>query len=110
LGGLNYRRVPVAEMLGLDRRGGTPEELRALSRQWIETANGLRAGVEEDAAGAMRLRAGRRAAHDGLQRAGARLPALSGPRVRPKGALVSPLLARMGITGIFVPFTGEAHV
>jgi hypothetical protein len=63
----------------------------------------------------MRLRAGRRAAldaaHEGLQRAGARLlPALSGPRVRPKGALVSPLLARMGISGIFVPFTGEAHV
>jgi hypothetical protein len=112
--GLNYRRQPVAVLMGLGQPGGTVEELRALSARWIEMANALRAGVGEDEAGAMRLHAGRRAAldaaHEGLQRASSRLPALAGPRVRPKGPLVSPLLARMGITGIFVPFTGEAHV
>jgi hypothetical protein len=112
--GLNYRRQPVAEMLGLDRGGGTTEELRALSAQWIDAANALRAGLAEDEAGALRLRAGRRAAldaaHEGLQRASARLRVLAGPRVRPKGTLFSPLLARAGISGIFIPFTGEAHV
>ncbi|HET8647801.1 MAG TPA: DUF3810 family protein, partial [Vicinamibacteria bacterium] len=50
------------------------------------------------------------AAHDGLQRAALGLAVLQGPRVRPKRAVLSPLLSYLGISGIFIPFTGEAHV
>jgi hypothetical protein len=112
--GLNYRRPALAELARLGPTGGTREELAALSRELIGAANVLRADVHEDGQGAMRLFAGRRAAldaaHDGLRAAAGRLPPLAGPRVRPKPALLSPLLARMGISGIFIPFTGEAHV
>jgi hypothetical protein len=112
--GLNYQRPPLTTLAGLDRLGGSPAELRALSADLIADANALRAGLPEDAQGVMRLPDGRRAAldaaHEGLRQAASRLPALAGPRVRPKPSLFSFLLSRLGIAGIFVPFTGEAHV
>jgi uncharacterized protein DUF3810 len=112
--GRNYRRPPLATLAGLGQAGGTPAELQALSAELIAGANALRGGVLEDAQGVMRLPAGRRAAldaaHEGLRRASARLVPLQGPRVRPKPALFSPVLSRLGIAGIFVPYTGEAHV
>ena len=112
--GLNYRRPPLAHLAGLGRPGGTAAELRALSGELVIAADTLRQGIAEDAQGVMRLTDGRRAAldaaHEGLRRAAARLRPLEGPRVRPKAALFSPVLSRLGIAGIFVPFTGEAHV
>jgi uncharacterized protein DUF3810 len=112
--GLNYRRPPLATLAGLGQAGGTPAELQALSAEMIASANALRVGLLEDEQGVLRLPAGRRAAldaaHEGLQRAAARLAPLRGPRVRPKPALFSPVLSRLGIAGIFVPYTGEAHV
>jgi hypothetical protein len=47
---------------------------------------------------------------EGLRLASRQLRPLEGPRARPKPALSSPVLSRLGISGIFVPFTGEAHV
>ncbi len=112
--GLNYRRPSLATLAGLGPPGGTRDELRALSAELIGRANALRDGLAEDAQGIMRLPAGRRAAldaaHEGLRLAAQRLGPLEGPRVRPKPAVFSPLLSRLGIAGIFVPFTGEAHV
>lgn len=112
--GLNYRRPALADLAGLGPPGGTADEVRALAVHLIEQANALRLSVGEDDRGVMRLAGGRRAAldsaHEGLARASRRLPLLQGPRVRPKPALLSPLLARLGISGIFIPFTGEAHV
>lgn len=112
--GLNYQRPPLASLAGLGDAGGTPEELGRLSLELVEAANTLRAEVGEDGQGVMRLAAGRRsaldAADEGLRRAAASLRPLAGPRVRPKAALSSPVLSRLGISGIFVPFTGEAHV
>jgi hypothetical protein len=112
--GLNYRRPPLAALAGLGQPGGTPAELQALSAELIASANALRGGVLEDEHGVMRLPAGKRAAldaaHEGLRRAAGRLLVLEGPRVRPKPALFSPVLSRLGIAGIFVPYTGEAHV
>jgi hypothetical protein len=112
--GLNYQRPPLARLAGLGHPGGTPAELSALSSELLVTADTLRPGLAEDARGVMRLPAGRRAAldaaHEGLQRAAARLRLLDGPRVRPKPAFFSPVLSRLGIAGIFMPYTGEAHV
>jgi hypothetical protein len=112
--GLNYRRPPLAALASLPGGGGTAAELQSLSAELIAGANALRGGLPEDAQGVMRLAGGRRAAldaaHDGLERAGERLFPLRGPRVRPKPALSSGVLSYLGIAGIFVPYTGEAHV
>jgi hypothetical protein len=112
--GLNYRRPRLAGLAGMSASGGSREELRVLSTELIADANAARAGAGEDDEGVLSLAGGRRsaldAADDGLQAAAARLPGLSGRRVRAKPALLSPLLSRLGIAGIFAPFTGEANV
>ncbi|MCA9663808.1 MAG: DUF3810 family protein, partial [Myxococcales bacterium] len=43
-------------------------------------------------------------------RLGERVPALAGGGMLLRKPLSAPLLSRLGITGIFSPFTGEAHV
>lgn len=112
--GLNHQRLPLASSAGLSPSPSSRDELRALSGELIASANALREGLTEDAHGVMRLPQGRagalRAAHEGLERAAARVPALSGPRVRVKQPILSPVLSWLGISGIFIPFTGEAHV
>jgi len=112
--GLNYQRPRLAALAGLSAPGGSGEELRALSVELIAAANAARGATGDDAEGVLALPGGRRGTLDaadlGLRRASARLPALDGPRVRPKPALLSPVLSRLGIAGIFIPFTGEANV
>jgi Protein of unknown function (DUF3810) len=112
--GLNYQRPALAGLAGLGPTGGTRKELAALSAELVDAANALRTAVAEDAGGLMRLPGGRRtaldAAHEGLRLASGRLGPLAGPKIRPKPALSSPALSRLGISGIFIPFTGEAHV
>ncbi len=114
LWGLNYQRQPFAVSAGLDTRGAGVSELEALCVALVERANDLRGAVAEDEHGVMR-------APDGvsslLARAGAgfseaaRLhPTLAGRCTRPKPVLLSPLLSRLGITGIYSPFTAEANV
>jgi hypothetical protein len=114
--GLNHQRPAVAELTGLDARPARPSELAALCAELVEGANRLREGRLEDSAGVMRLAAGRAAS---LARAGegfaavARETGLAIPQAaqaRLKRPLVSPLLWRLGITGIYIPFTAEAHV
>ncbi len=107
--GLNYRREPLASSLGLDTRPAPLEELARLAEELTVDASALRTDRAEDA-GVFRLGGG---VDGALERAtqgfGASLPAL--PRgARPKGSLLSPLLARLGISGIFIPFTGEPLV
>ncbi|HJS59080.1 MAG TPA: DUF3810 domain-containing protein [Vicinamibacteria bacterium] len=109
LWGLNYRRQPLAVSLGLQTEPAPLSELSQLAAELIEDANALRHGRREED-GAFRLEAG---IHEALGRAGAGFgpPLEALPHgARPKGSLFSPLLARLGISGIFVPFTGEALV
>jgi hypothetical protein len=114
LWGLNYRRQPFAETAGLDTRPATVAELASLSEALVEEANRLRESVAEDPSGVMRLRSGPGPAFEqvaaGYRAAAARYPALAGRCGRPKLARLSPVLARLGITGIYSPFTGEPHV
>jgi hypothetical protein len=114
--GLNHQRPPLAKLIGLDSEPGGVEELRRLCEELAAEADAAREGLPEDAAGVMRLEGGLEAA---MQRAGrgfrapelAELPfAAAAARAAPKLPLVSPLLWRAGISGIYVPFTGEAHV
>lgn len=96
--GLNYQREPLAASLGFDTRPAPLDELGELARELIADANALRTDRSE-AAGVFVLNGGRGAAF-------AR-PAV-GPRAKP--SRFSPILARLGISGIFVPFTGEPLV
>lgn len=112
--GLNYRRPRLAALAAMPAPGGSREELRGLSGELIAAANAAREATGEDGGGLLLLAGGRRATLDaadlGLRAAAERLPGLRGPRVRPKPALSSFLLSRLGIAGIFAPFTGEANV
>jgi len=114
--GYNYDRAPVSAMLGYDL---TPapgaDDLAGLSRDLIARSASLRDGLPEDEAGVLRLPDGRRGAlsratrgYEALAAAGRLpLPALTAP---PKIVLLSPWMSYLGISGIFIPFTGEANV
>jgi hypothetical protein len=111
---LNYRRLPFAISAGLDTRTPAPWELQSVSRNLVARANDLRVGLPEDARGVMRLRDGR----DGmLKRAAQGSTALRSlyPWLGPEGAgpklfTASPLFSYLGITGLFMPWSSEAHV
>jgi hypothetical protein len=80
----------------------------------VEEANARREGLAEDPKGRLRIEDGvsgalARAAQ-GFEAAQARLGFVKPGCVRPRAALSSPLLARLGISGIFVPWTAEPHV
>jgi len=115
LWGFNYHRIGFADSNALDRSPPSLSELKSLCAKLVVEANNLRAMVDEDAEGVMRLsgtrsdalaRAGKgyaRAArfYDGLDRCA---PG------QPKGVVLSPLLSYLGISGIYSPFTGEPNV
>lgn len=94
--GLNYRREPLASSLGLSVAASSPAELEELGEELVSQANRLRAGRAERE-GVFTLTRGRWLA--------APYPRA---QARAKMSLMSPALARLGISGIFVPFTGEA--
>jgi len=114
LWGLNYDRLPWATIAGLSASRAERSELEGLCRELAEESVRFREGLPEDARGVMRLPDGRdgglRRAHLGFRVAGRRYPSLGEGGGRPKGALASVLLSHLGISGIFIPFTGEAHV
>ena len=112
--GLNYRRRPFADTSGLAIRAAAPSELTELARELVLDANRWREGRGEDTAGAFLLAAAPDAtfasASLGNRALVERFPALAGPTPRPKGAMASPLLSRLGVAGIYLPFTAEALV
>lgn len=113
LWGLNYQRPPLAALAGLAVAPAPADELAALLEELVSDANAARRALPEDAAGVLRLAPRpqvleRTAA--GFAAAAARHRFLAGPPGRPKPALLSALLARLGIVGIYVPFTAEPLV
>ncbi len=112
--GLNYARQPFGVSAGFDVRPAPVEELRELSRALVEETNQARLVVAEDASGVMHLGPGREAslglAQAGFAEAELHQPLLGGGCARPKPLLLSPIAARLGITGIYWPFTGEPNV
>ncbi len=112
--GLNYARQPFGASAGLDMRPAGADELLDLSRALVEEANRARLSVAEDAAGVMRLGPGRDATLElavaGFAEAARQYPFLGGFDAHPKKLLLSSLASRLGITGIYSPFTGEPNV
>ncbi|HET7293976.1 MAG TPA: DUF3810 family protein, partial [Vicinamibacteria bacterium] len=110
LWGLNYRRQPLARTLGLEPLPAPAAELADLAQALAADADALRRGRSE-VAGVFRLEGGvaqvlRRAPRGFESFATPSLPSAA----RPKGSLSSPLLSRLGISGIFIPFTAEPLV
>jgi multidrug transporter EmrE-like cation transporter len=114
LWGFNYDRSPLAASVGLAVGAPQPGELAAVCAELIEESEKLRADVREDGSGVTMVRGGVAGAltraslgYDGLDD---QWPVVAGETVPAKRVLLSPVLALLGISGIFMPFTGEASV
>ncbi|MDB4489380.1 DUF3810 domain-containing protein [bacterium] len=109
LWGLNYSRLPLAVSLDLEPTGASVEELdqvaEILEAQLLVDLVGLDfAGLSKEPAEAVQV------AQDAWREAGERTPALgpdAGVVVRP---VLSGVIVSAGISGVFSPFTQEAHV
>ncbi len=109
LWGLNYSRMPLAVSLDLEPLGASSDELdqvaAILEAQLAVDLEGLQlAGASETPAEALRV------AQEAWREAGERTTALgpdAGVVVRPA---LSGVLVGAGISGVFSPFTQEAHV
>ncbi|MCP3920518.1 MAG: DUF3810 domain-containing protein [bacterium] len=108
LWGFNYARQPLAESLRLERAPASADDLARLVAGLVDRMNELRTSiVPEDCALAGSRDPRLALAFGALSRESsvfdARLPRVRRP-------LLSPLLSRLGVTGIYSPFTGEPHV
>lgn len=114
LWGFNYSREPVSRLMALDIRPASLEELVGTSKGLIAKANKLRAEVSEDTDGVMFLTDGKfkslGRAPKGFDVASNIYPFLGGSSGAPKGVIMSEIMSYTGISGVFCPFTGEAHV
>jgi hypothetical protein len=115
LWGFNYQRVPLARSADLDTSPASVAELRALCEDLLAGVNALRREVREDGRGVMCVTDSRAEA---LQRAARGVEGLledrgypgCAPLAAPKRVFLSPVLASLGISGFYFPFTGEANL
>lgn len=112
--GLNYRRQPLAETFQLEQRDPNPAEIVSISRSVVE---GINRGYEESGAASGGERGSRmplsvEELYKVLESAYEAEPLLGGaPRVSvpPKPVYFSGFMSRLGISGFYSPFTGEAN-
>jgi hypothetical protein len=112
--GVNYDRLSFSSVSGLKIQKSSVHELYSLCDSLIERANTLRQKVDEDNRGVMSIPGGYRSV---LKRAGAGYekispiyPFLGGKYGPPKPVLLSVLMSYTGITGVYMPYTGEPNV
>lgn len=114
LWGINYNRLSFEEMLNLNTKSPTQEELVRLCYDLATRANSLRDGLNENSDGVMMLPYERtqalEIAYKGFEKASSSYPILDGKYGRPKGIMLSELMCYTGITGFIFPFTGEANI
>lgn len=112
--GLNYQRPSVRTYLGLEKTLYGQEELVALNEALILRANALREEMPENKEGVFTLSFEERVlyekAKDSFVAFSEEVPVYGGTYGITKGILASEYLNYTGITGIFMPFTGEANV
>ncbi|MDL2234891.1 DUF3810 domain-containing protein [Christensenellaceae bacterium OttesenSCG-928-L17] len=112
--GLNYSRPQVSTLLELDVRERPVEELEALCHSLAKDAALLREQVEEDENGVFHLSESTRTLLKKIPEAyrnlGSEISMFNRYIASPKPVLASEGLSYAGISGIFIPFTGEANV
>lgn len=112
--GLNYYRMPFADIAGLEIQPASVKELESLCGTLIERANELRLEVSVDTEGNMDIPDSSRDilnnCYKGYDAISNEYPYLGGDYGDPKPILMSRLMNYTGICGIYFPFTGEANV
>lgn len=112
--GFNYYRQPFTEQINLQVNDATPEELYLLAQDLSAHANGYRELVKLDENGVMILSDTTENTLDTARKAMNSLskdyPILSGMYFQPKPVKFSKTMSRMGITGVFFPFTYESNI
>lgn len=107
--GLNYQRPPLVETLGYDRRLANADELDAMTRAIVE---GVNRNYEESHVDSYTTPDTPRVVQI-LEESYAREPELSNFAVEgfgpPKAVHFSDALTRLGISGVYFPFTGEPN-
>jgi hypothetical protein len=107
--GLNYQRPPLVEVLGYDQRRANVDELDAMTRAVVE---GVNRDYEESHAGGYKTPDTPRVVEI-LKESYARESELSAFAVEgfgpPKAVYFSDALTRLGISGVYFPFTGEPN-
>ncbi|HZT57281.1 MAG TPA: DUF3810 domain-containing protein [Pyrinomonadaceae bacterium] len=112
--GLNYQRQSLSQTLEFERRDPTAAEIVAISRDVLDNVNRnyAESGANAGAQGGSRLPLSPGELYSALEAAYENEPLLrgaSGARVQPKPVYFSGVMSRLGISGIYSPFTGEPN-
>lgn len=114
LWGFNYDRLSFDKIAGLNIEKSSKQELYNLCDNLINKANKLRINVKENSQGIMYIPSGYRdvlgRAGRGYEKASALYSVLGGNYGPPKPILLSKEMCYTGITGIYMPYTGEPNV
>ncbi|RNC28541.1 MAG: hypothetical protein AWM53_01521 [Candidatus Dichloromethanomonas elyunquensis] len=112
--GINYNRLPFAEIAGFKVDGYPEKDLEQLCEKLVVKANRLRINLPENEQGIIKIEGGfqeiRMTAPQGYAKAALIYPELGGIFGQPKPVFFSKLMSYTGISGIYFPFTGEANV
>lgn len=113
--GTNYYRESVGTYLGLTVEPSTEQELYGLCLSLANQANELRAQItSENEAGiytlSMSIDSLAEEAVNAYKKAGEEYEIFRGKYPKAKPLFFSKVMSRMGLTGIFIPFTMEANV
>lgn len=113
--GINYYRYPFSYYSNLTVRDSSVEELVALTESLANQANELRAQVTNtDENGVFQLSQSKtqlgKDANKAYRELSKEYPVLSGYYGTPKPVLLSKLMSKAEITGLFFPFTMETNV
>ena len=114
LWGFNYSRLSFDKIAGLKIENSTEDQLKGLCQELIGNANNLRSKVKVSAEGIMVEPGGYKDVFNreqkGYEKATLIFPELGGRYSKPKPILLSQPMCYTGITGIYIPYTGEANV
>lgn len=114
LWGFNYDRLPLQRILNLNMYVSSNEDLILLCEDLVHEANQLRVTMDENNKGVMTIKGGYESvferAHEGYDITSERISELSGDYGNPKRIILSKQMSYTGITGIYIPYTGEANI
>ncbi len=112
--GLNYHRKSFADIAGLKIETSNIEDLKSLSKQLILAINSERIGLNTDSVGVVSLPKPMSyyltTAKIGYDSIGLKYPKFKMPLLRAKRIEFSFLFSKLGVGGVYSPFTGEANV
>lgn len=108
--GVNYYRDSFADTIGLEARGGSVEELKAVCKMLTEKVNEASGKVKRDETDVMRLENGsEEKAVEAMEYLGETYECLDGFYPKPKGLFCPWILSVQKLTGVYSPFTVEAN-